>query len=420
MTLPYESTEVFGTPSPESVLRRVQSFSSPKFPPQRHWNNFTCSAIGSPTASYAAPIIARAAASETAFLIFDLRAAVIGPVADHTRSSVLLARECDRWIASMKWPDWKYSTPSPPGIRTVPVRATRQSPVLSPARDSVFDNASARGSSGAVRPEARSRLRPEAPVSRQSGSDGWPATRVNGADPLCRDSAARIAAECSSHAPQFPLVGAARDGNCSLYPMIGEVQEAMASRSLEIKEALMRAGRAMGENYTPEIEERFVRALEVGRGKCINLDVPLDAGVGGALADYLRHGWSQPETWGCWSEGSTASFHVLVQVPCRRDLRAVFFAHAYVSQKTPEQKVSVIVNGDEVANWIFTSSNPSTKLLDIPAKGLRFASTSAALSFGFLISSPESPHATDASNGDQRLLGFGLRSVRFSLAAERF
>ncbi|MBV9859204.1 MAG: hypothetical protein JO038_03730 [Alphaproteobacteria bacterium] len=167
--------------------------------------------------------------------------------------------------------------------------------------------------------------------------------------------------------------------------------------------------------YSREIEAMLARARKVGEGRFVELDQPLEAGNGGALAEYLNQGWSVSEPWGRWSDGETASLNVLLRVPTRRDLIAEFAVQAYVSEKTPEQRVTVFVNGEEADSWSFTSKDPTTRTLEIAAKGLRFGMTAAALDFRFAIASPESPQATGESD-DARRLGFGLRSIRFSLA----
>ncbi len=169
--------------------------------------------------------------------------------------------------------------------------------------------------------------------------------------------------------------------------------------------------------YSSEIEAMLARGRAVGLGAPVQLDTPLDACKDGVLSAHLRKGWSHPEAWGCWSDSSPASFNIIVETPYRCDLVAEFWVQAYVTQRTPEQRVLVKVNDEVSANWTFTSGEPVEKSLGIPAKGLRFGTKSAGLTFTFLTASPESPFETGVS-GDQRRLGIGLGRIRLSLAAE--
>lgn len=149
----------------------------------------------------------------------------------------------------------------------------------------------------------------------------------------------------------------------------------------------------------------------------VGLDTPLDACINGELTKHLGQGWSSPEDWGCWSDAPEAAFSLTVQTEERSDLIADFRLRGYVSERTPEQRVQVLVNGVERAIWVFTSGDSSRKNVGIPAIGRHFGTRSCNLNFRFLIASPESPAETSTAD-DPRKLGLGLESLCLTKAAE--
>jgi hypothetical protein len=165
-----------------------------------------------------------------------------------------------------------------------------------------------------------------------------------------------------------------------------------------------------------ETETVLARARVLAEGgNRVDLDVDLEAGEGGVLSRFLIKGWSKAEPWGCWTEGREASFHVLIDYPYKSDVIANFKVHGYVNEKTQGQHITVLANKKNPTRWSLISEKPVTKTLYIPAEGNPFGNFRAAIEFMFIIHSPGSPHVTGIS-ADQRLLGLGLRSVRFSLA----
>lgn len=178
----------------------------------------------------------------------------------------------------------------------------------------------------------------------------------------------------------------------------------------------------MSDNFAhpPKFDTIVNRAQAVaGSGapeNSIELDTDLYAGDGGRLSGCLTSGWSEVEQWGRWTNGGKASLHVFIRCPFYSDIIATFVVQGYVSHKTPEQSITIIINGAKSARWVLVSGDPVEKILYIPATAPNFGRTAAIVDLIFLIDSPESPLALGLSD-DPRLLGLGLRSVRFSLAS---
>jgi hypothetical protein len=166
-----------------------------------------------------------------------------------------------------------------------------------------------------------------------------------------------------------------------------------------------------------EMETTLARARALAKGgNRVELDVNLRAGEGGVLSRFLKNGWSKVEPWGCWTDGREASFHVLIDYPYKSDIIANFRVHGYIDEKMQGQHITVLANKTNPTRWSLISAKPVTRPLYIPADGMRFGDFRAAIEFTFIINSPGGSLVTGIGT-DRRLLGLGLRSVRFSLAS---
>ena len=121
----------------------------------------------------------------------------------------------------------------------------------------------------------------------------------------------------------------------------------------------------------------------------------------------LLKGWSQPETWGTWSDGPEACLKVQLSEPPQDDIVLLIKAHGFVTPIHPSVTVEILVNGTTVGQWVFASSQ------EIAEKAFRVSKTIVAdrdLDISFRISEPHSPNESKESD-DSRLLGIGLRDM---------
>lgn len=125
---------------------------------------------------------------------------------------------------------------------------------------------------------------------------------------------------------------------------------------------------------------------------------------------YLADGWSTPEPWGVWSQEGAADLNITVDPGCQ-DLTMVITFHAFVVKTHPEVKIDIHINDRYVDTILFHYSQDYqnwTTLL--PANELNNRKSIHIL---FKIISPKSPMELGLSL-DQRKLGIGLRSIRFT------
>ncbi len=127
------------------------------------------------------------------------------------------------------------------------------------------------------------------------------------------------------------------------------------------------------------------------------------ASSGGEGTQFLGPGWSQPEPWGVWSDGASATLLMGLkesEKPLLLTVRARGFP-------APSQHVVVRANGAEIAVWDVTAGiDQEWKALIPPA-----ATAGQQLSIEFDIADPKSPQELGMSS-DQRKLGLGLEAFR--------
>jgi hypothetical protein len=137
----------------------------------------------------------------------------------------------------------------------------------------------------------------------------------------------------------------------------------------------------------------------------------IDFTSSGNAKPFILRGWSQPETWGTWTEGSEAGFLVRLdqQRPSALDLAAS--VHAFVNERHPNLDVAVSVNRQPVARWNFTEEDvDGVRHAFIPAD---VVGTHSILHVEFAMSQPARPASLGLSN-DTRLLGIGVRELSFT------
>jgi hypothetical protein len=126
--------------------------------------------------------------------------------------------------------------------------------------------------------------------------------------------------------------------------------------------------------------------------------------------NWLRAGWSAPESWGVWSNANRAVLTIdPAQLPA--DAKGLVFhidAQVYVKPSNPRQRVEVSVNGKSVVSYRVTY--PTFKLsMTLPVASSEWADTHK-LQIEFTLPDATSPKAIGES-GDTRELALGLISL---------
>lgn len=148
---------------------------------------------------------------------------------------------------------------------------------------------------------------------------------------------------------------------------------------------------------------------------CAPLNTPLSFGSGEPLRWWQPiRGFSAPEDWGTWTDGSPAVAMVRVGAAC--ELQAEFMLQPYLPDTHREISVEVIVNGLPLAAWTFRgpdSSGPRRHCVRIPAHVMGADGT---LWCTFNVKNHRSP-AQLGRSADHRALGLGLYGVTLSAVA---
>ncbi len=119
-------------------------------------------------------------------------------------------------------------------------------------------------------------------------------------------------------------------------------------------------------------------------------------------------GWSTPESWGTWSDGTNAGLTLRLDPPLGRALVIEALAQGFVGAAHPRLEVEVRANGAAAAVWLFEGdSEPRTQRIRIPAELVCVPE----LELDFHIGEPRSPRELLLSD-DARRLGLGLRTLK--------
>jgi glycosyl transferase family 4 len=142
---------------------------------------------------------------------------------------------------------------------------------------------------------------------------------------------------------------------------------------------------------------------------CAPLDKFLEFGSGETRRWWQKiRGFSIPEDWGMWTDGSMAIALFRVGKSC--GLHAEFVVHPFVPDKKRELSVGVTVNGLLLDTWHFRGPDsiaPRTRRLRIPKE---IVGEDGAIWLAFAIKDTRSPKQLGLSE-DSRLLGLGLRGL---------
>jgi len=184
-----------------------------------------------------------------------------------------------------------------------------------------------------------------------------------------------------------------------LQGFLGEVQGAVATRRL--------LGFEVIDQSFPGLD-LFLEAASHARayGRPLIRAMRLTA----ATHDAYRFGpgWSTPESWGTWSDGTEARLTLCLDPPPGRVLVIEALAQGFVAPAHPRLEVEVRVNEDAVAVWLFKGdTEPRTRRLRIAAE----LACVRELELNFHIGDPRSPRELGLSD-DTRRLGLGLRTLK--------
>ena len=128
---------------------------------------------------------------------------------------------------------------------------------------------------------------------------------------------------------------------------------------------------------------------------------------GGLGADWLRSGWSTPETWGVWSVGQQAVLSIEPRYlpESTGSLVLKLQVDTFVNAAHPMQRIGVTVDGRQVAEY--TARYPHSQLeMQIPL-GRHASGDSERVDVGFSLPDAVSPQSLGISN-DARDLAIGL------------
>jgi hypothetical protein len=123
---------------------------------------------------------------------------------------------------------------------------------------------------------------------------------------------------------------------------------------------------------------------------------------------YLsRKGWSDPESWGTWTDGDSASLFLDLPALPDTDMALQVEGRAFVDAVHPVQSVRVVVNGKNVGLLEYTSQKMLTQTLIVP----QHAFSSLKVEIDLIPANPIAPSDIGASK-DTRRLGLGVASIQ--------
>ena len=146
------------------------------------------------------------------------------------------------------------------------------------------------------------------------------------------------------------------------------------------------------------------------------LNTPIDFSKNGHGADYLLNldakqiigrGWSWPEEFGVWSEGSPVQ--LVIPLPNPKPKKLIINCRALITQNRPSQSVQIFINTILIGNFLLENGDNNILTLDIPKNDLKDY-VSIEFKFPANLASPKSLGMGD----DERLLGIGIKSITFN------
>jgi hypothetical protein len=130
----------------------------------------------------------------------------------------------------------------------------------------------------------------------------------------------------------------------------------------------------------------------------------------GEWNDWLKGGWSDPESWGVWAAGPEASLEIDAGElpPVGEGVLLHFELRAFVSERHPRQRAEIAVSGSDVKSVEVTyPANTATFDLPVSTRSLR---NEDKIVVHLTLPDAVTPKSLGIS-GDTRVLSFGLVSV---------
>ena len=134
---------------------------------------------------------------------------------------------------------------------------------------------------------------------------------------------------------------------------------------------------------------------------------------------FMRGGWGETEGWGAWTVGPQAELELRFEETPVEAMRLKVLAHPYLTAGHPRTRVSVSVEGQLMAEWVFAvddahGTEPRECEAIIPAR----SRDAGPLRIAFSVDKPASPLALGLS-ADRRELGLGVSKLWLSAAGAK-
>lgn len=117
-------------------------------------------------------------------------------------------------------------------------------------------------------------------------------------------------------------------------------------------------------------------------------------------------GWSNPESWGVWSEGNKAS--LILPIPEEKLNELIIEGRAFVSARHPQQQIHMSVNGVYIKPIFLREFSKNVIKIDLTSDMLQ----RNYLFIQFYFKDPIAPKILDGAD-DHRKLAFGLENIFF-------
>lgn len=137
----------------------------------------------------------------------------------------------------------------------------------------------------------------------------------------------------------------------------------------------------------------------------IALGKRLFTGRSGRGVSLLKQGWSQPELWGTWSNGSVSNIEFPVGTPTPKYIQIE--ANPLLSSTHPKQDIEVLVNGIPSARIRLTTDSARTFNIPVPSAVLETGTGTQPLQLEFRWPDAASPKQIGRGD-DTRQLALGL------------
>lgn len=136
----------------------------------------------------------------------------------------------------------------------------------------------------------------------------------------------------------------------------------------------------------------------------VNLNKLISFSKGGEGVELLGGGWSQPETWGVWSDGELAT--IFIPKPAQVPKKLLVDLRAFISPANSLQDITVSVNDHLLREYKLDKAEGNLLSLELPSSNDDFYKVA------FQLKTPARPFDLGL-NKDKRLLGIGLISAKF-------